>query len=250
MLRSLKQLHGFSMAVADGPAGVLDDAYLDDGIWTVRHLVLRLEDAVKLLISPSMVRRIDWIDRIIHLDMERRDLSKGKQADDDLPVSVRKEREAQRRFAYVACAGVPGACHGGAPFALPSWAMDDLVSDAAAGDPHLQSVRELIGYRARALEGKAGRIVDFLFDERTWTVPFLGIATRRRLRTARTAVPTRFASAVDWARRAVSIDLGRSHILAGPTLPYLASLEALTAGCRSELEAHYGAPSYGGAERP
>jgi hypothetical protein len=249
MLRSLKELNGFAMAVADGPAGVLDDAYLDDGIWAVRHLLLRLEEGLKLLIPPSMVRCIDWIGRTVQLDMARSQLACRRSAEEDPPVSVLKEREAQRRFANVACTGIPGVFHSGAPYSFPAWPLDD-ADPVAHGDPHLESVRELIGYRARAFEGRVGRIVDFLFDESTWKVPFLGISTRRGVRTARTAVPTRFASAVDWTRRAVAIDLGRSFILAGPSLPYVSSLETLTAACRTELDRHYDFPSFGGPEGP
>jgi len=248
MLRSLKELNGFAMAVADGPAGVLDDVYLDDGIWAVRHLVLRLEEGLKLLIQPTLVRSIDWFGRHVRLDMERRDLAAARPADADPPVDVLREREAQRRFAYAASTGIPGACHGGAPYAFPVWPLDDL-EPMAEGDPHLRSVKELIGYRARAFEGRVGRVVDFLFEERSWDVPFLGIATRRGLRSSRTAVPTRFASAIDWARRSVTVGLGRGLILAGPDLPYLMSLESLAA-CRTELDAHYGFPAFGGPEGP
>jgi hypothetical protein len=247
MLRSLKGFNGFSMAVADGPAGVLDDVYLDDGIWAVRHLVLRLEEGIQLLIPPAVVRGIDWIGRTVRLDMERRHLASLRPADEDLPVSVLKEREAQRRLAYAACAGMPGACHGGAPYAFPVWPLDDFGAEAV-GDPHLRSARELIGYRARAFEGKVGRVVDFLFDESSWKIPFLGIAVRRRMRATNTAIPTRFASAVDWARRAVSIDLGRSFILAGPSMPYFPSLESLTTACRTEGDTPRDFPVFGGPE--
>jgi PRC-barrel domain len=63
MLRSMKDLNGFTIGATDGDIGQVETWYFDDASFTVRHLVVdtsRWLVGRKVLISPRVLRDIDW----------------------------------------------------------------------------------------------------------------------------------------------------------------------------------------------
>ena len=63
MLRSMKDLSGFTIGATDGDIGTVTDGDFDDLSFTVRYLV---DDSGgwltgrKVLLSPIAVRKMDW----------------------------------------------------------------------------------------------------------------------------------------------------------------------------------------------
>jgi hypothetical protein len=55
-----------------------------------------------------------------------------------------------------------------------------LPEDAAdsAGDNHLRSAQEVMGYRIQAQDGAIGHVEDFILDDGTWQVRYIIIDTR------------------------------------------------------------------------
>jgi PRC-barrel domain len=62
MLRSMKDLMGFTIGATDGDIGRVDAWYFDDATFTVRHLVVDTGGWLggrKVLISPMALRDVD-----------------------------------------------------------------------------------------------------------------------------------------------------------------------------------------------
>ncbi len=73
-LRSVDVLAGFHLAATDGDIGHVTDLLVDDIGWGVRYLVIDTRNWLperQVLMSPYAVRRIDWSERRIHLDVTR-----------------------------------------------------------------------------------------------------------------------------------------------------------------------------------
>jgi hypothetical protein len=70
MLRSLKELQGYTVRATDGDVGSLGDFYFDDQSWTIRYLVIDTGNWLKgrrVLIPPAVggapkavIHEIEW----------------------------------------------------------------------------------------------------------------------------------------------------------------------------------------------
>ena len=70
-LRSTREVTGYHVAASDGEVGHVEDFVLDDGSWTVRHVVVDTSNwpgGRNVLLSPALVRSIDWSRRKVHID--------------------------------------------------------------------------------------------------------------------------------------------------------------------------------------
>lgn len=75
-LRSTREVIGYHIAASDGDIGHVDDFIIDDGSWTVRHIVVDTSNwpgGRSVLLSPTAVDSIDWSRRKVHVNatMER-----------------------------------------------------------------------------------------------------------------------------------------------------------------------------------
>lgn len=70
-LRSTREVMGYHIAGSDGDTGHVEDFVIDDGWWTVRHIVVDTSNwpgGRSVLLSPAAVRSIDWSRRKVHVD--------------------------------------------------------------------------------------------------------------------------------------------------------------------------------------
>ena len=78
MLHKTSYMRGFHLVATDGEIGHVDDFLIDEN-WNVRYLVVDTSNWIggrTVLLSPDWVRRVDWNNREIHVDMSR-DAVKG-----------------------------------------------------------------------------------------------------------------------------------------------------------------------------
>ncbi|MCJ7539085.1 MAG: PRC-barrel domain-containing protein [Desulfobacterales bacterium] len=71
-LRSVKEVAGYHVAATDGKAGKVSDFIVDDNIWTIRYLVLDIQNSVKdkkVLLPPDWVNTVDWLSRVVNVDL-------------------------------------------------------------------------------------------------------------------------------------------------------------------------------------
>jgi sporulation protein YlmC with PRC-barrel domain len=73
-LRSAKEISGYHIQALDGEIGHVEDFLFDGSTWTIRYLVIDTSNWIggrTVLVSPDWVRRVDWDNREIHVDMSR-----------------------------------------------------------------------------------------------------------------------------------------------------------------------------------
>ncbi len=76
-LRSAREVIGYYVAANDGDIGHVADLLVDDGSWTIRHLVIDTRNWLagrRVLIGPDRLRSVDWIERTITLDLSRNEI--------------------------------------------------------------------------------------------------------------------------------------------------------------------------------
>jgi hypothetical protein len=71
-LRSVNEVVGYHLQALDGEIGHIDDFMVDGQSWTVRYLVIDTSNWIGgriILVSPEWVRRVEWPNRLVYLDM-------------------------------------------------------------------------------------------------------------------------------------------------------------------------------------
>lgn len=71
-LRSVKEVTGYHIAATDGEAGRASDFIVDDDIWALRYLVVDIQGRgkdKKVLLAPDWINTVDWLNRIIDVDL-------------------------------------------------------------------------------------------------------------------------------------------------------------------------------------
>jgi len=73
-LRSIEAVTGYHIDASDGEIGHVEDFLIEDADWSIHYLVVDTKNwwpAKKVLISPRSAQRVDWSDKLVHLDVSR-----------------------------------------------------------------------------------------------------------------------------------------------------------------------------------
>lgn len=231
---SLKELNGFALAALDGDVGHAREAYFDDEHWTIRHIVVDTGGWLtgrKVLISPHAILRIDADRRCIEVALERGRIETAPDIDTARPVSRQHEISIYDHYGWPywwsggSLWGATAHPLAGAVLAppspgagLPPGMAEQLQAQGSAGDPHLRSSAEVIGYHVEASDGEIGHIDDFLFDERSWSIVFAVVDTGNWLPGRQVLIAPRWIERIDWGERRAWVRLTRAAVESSP--PY------------------------------
>jgi hypothetical protein len=226
MLRSTKDLKGFSIGATDGDIGHVEAFYFDDVSFTIRHLVVDTGGWLggrKVFISPKALRDIDWDGRRIHAALTKAQVEKSPDIDTDEPVSRQKEIEYYRYYGYPSYWSGP-YLWGGYPFPVASpepatgleherrWEWGPEKS----GDAHLRSSTDVVGYHIAATDGDLGHVDDFLVDDERWSIHYMVVDTSNWWLGKKVLVSSDWITSVDWNNSLLHVDLTREKIKNSP----------------------------------
>ena len=226
MLRSTKDLKGFSIGATDGDIGHVEAFYFDDVSFTIRHLVVDTGGWLggrKVFISPRSLRDIDWDDRRIHAALTKAQVEKSPDIDTDQPVSRQKEIEYYRYYGYPSYWSGP-YLWGGYPFPVatpePAASFEHERrwewGPGENGDAHLRSSAVVIGYHIAATDGDLGHVEDFLVDDERWSIRYMVVDTSNWWFGKKVLVSSDWITGVDWNTSLLHVDLTREKIKNSP----------------------------------
>jgi PRC-barrel domain protein len=211
MLRSANKIIGHRLSALDGEIGRATDFLLDDGQWVLRYLVVETGAWLakrRVLIAPAVLNKADWTSRRMVLEATREQVKTAPVLEADMP-SRQHELELSRHYGWNVC---------GLGDYPPDPAMVPLPegSPSLAGDPHLSSVKELVGYGLEAQDGNVGHIEDFIVEDDTWSIRYLVIDSRSWLSGRKLLIETAWLGAVNHEDRQISVQVPGSRIEALP----------------------------------
>lgn len=209
MLRSIKNLGGYTLQATDGEVGKVREFYFDDQTWTVRYLVADTGNWLVgrlVLLSMASLGNPDWERKLFPVNLRKAQVEKSPPIEADEPVSRQMELDLHSYYGWP-----------------PYWNASAYIAAARvnaqqdrAGDPHLRSTREVIGYHIQATDGEIGHVDDFVVDDEVWVIRYMVVDTRNWLPGKKVLVAPLWTSDIDWASRRVSVDLARDTIKSGP----------------------------------
>lgn len=219
MLRSMKEVYGYDILGADGEIGVVDEFYFDDQHWTIRYLVVNTHKWLpgrRLLVSPLALSKPLWAARMLPATLTREQVEKSPDIDLDKPISRQHEIILNEHYGWhpwwTAMRSVPP----------PPTHVEKDVERVAEGDPHLRSIREVIGYHIQARDGEIGHVEDFILSEPIWDIQYMVVDTRNWLPGRRVLVALQWIIQVAWAEQKVHLDLLRRTVKNSPEYDPLA----------------------------
>jgi hypothetical protein len=248
MLRSFDHLVGYDLRAKDGRIGKVADVLFDDAAWFARYLVADTGgwlDSRKVLIAPESLGEADFETNALPVSLTKSEVESSPSLATDAPVSRQQERALRRHFGWFSwwaqpqLGSLPPSPGETSTHVPPS--TTTAIEDPPSGDPNLRSCREVIDYHIDATDGEIGHVSDFVFDDFTWKVRYLVVATRNWLPGKKVLISPDWIEAVRWADRKVSVGLERQRVKDAPE--YLP-----TAPINREYEARlydfYGRPVY------
>jgi uncharacterized protein YrrD len=263
MLRSIKDLEHYAIGATDGDIGHVEDFYFDDDAWVIRYLVVDTGTWLvgrQVLISPISILEPDWITRTLPVSITREQVRNSPDIDTRQPVSRQHESLYLQYYGYDNYWGgesmwgnsifpftmIPGFVGYGA--GRPGSAQEEAAFRQAErervrnADPHLRSCNAIVGYQLHATDGDIGHVDGFLLDEDTWAIRYLVVETGHWWLGHKVLIAPAWISAVSWADRSVSVNLGRDAVRNSP--PYVVGAD-WSRERDIRLYEHYGRTWYG-----
>jgi PRC-barrel domain len=223
MLRSLKDLEGYTVSASDGDVGRVVDFLVEDQRWTIRYLVVETGgffNERRVLISPVSFGKVEWSTRRVELALTKDKIKNAPSIDTNQPVSRQHEWNFFRYYEYPYYWGYSGVWGIGAyPRLLGT---GDIYADSAerlehaSGDVHLRSVNEILGYHIQGKDDAIGRLDDFIVDDETWELRYLVVDTSTWWFGKKALLAPYWASSVSFADRKIQVDVPRQFVKNAP----------------------------------
>ena len=263
MLRSMKDLEGYTIRATDGDIGQVNDFYFEDDKWVVRYLIVEAGhwlSSRKVLISPIALGAPDRTKRILPVSITKEQVKNSPDIDTDKPVSRQEEMRYHGYYGYPyywGGAGIwglgayPGMMLSGGGYLgadagyLAERAEHNRMTREVAlhehGNPHLRSGNAVMKYHIEASDGGIGHVEGLLLDEDTWAIRYFIVDTSNWWLGHHVLIARDWIQNVSWPDRSVSVNLTRQAVKDAP--PY----ESATALDRNEeihLYKHYKRAGY------
>jgi hypothetical protein len=95
-LRSVAEVTGYHIAATDGEIGHAEDFIVEDETWWFRYIVVDTRNWLpgrKVLVSPQWIRKIEWSERMVHVDLTQEQVEASPPYDPTAAVNRRYEEQ-------------------------------------------------------------------------------------------------------------------------------------------------------------
>ena len=244
MLSKAKTLNGFKLEGLDGEIGSVKEFYFDDRHWTIRYLVASTGTWLsgrQVLISPYALNSVIKGEKLVSVDLTRKQIENSPSLDSDKSVSQQFE---VKYYGYYGYPVYWGGLSGWGDFPYPErdrskWAKP--ANGAKAWDRHLRSTHEVTGYHVQALDGEIGHVEDFIIDDETWAIRYLVVGTKNWWPGKKVLVAPQWTESVSWSESKVFVNLSRETIKDSPEYT---EESLLTRDYEADLHRHYDRRGY------
>jgi sporulation protein YlmC with PRC-barrel domain len=221
MLRSARELFGYTISARDGTIGTLRDVLFDDATWDLRYLVADIGSWLldtHVLLPPEIFEQPRREERTVPVRTTRERIQRAPWVEDHPPVSRRAGEWLLVHGGYwphLLEAGIGAGLTGRRLTAhLTAKAAAETRPDA---DPHLRSAREVVGYHIHATDGPIGHVEDFILETDARIIRHVVVDTANWWPGKQVLVAPDRTTDIDWPGRTVHIELGREEIKHAPS---------------------------------
>lgn len=244
MLKSLKELSGFTIQATDGDIGTVDDFYFEEDTWKIRYVIVDTGHWLpgrRVLLAPVAIGRPDWENRKLPVALTRQRVRESPEFTTDLPLLRTNEFDLHQHYLWEPY-WLPGFTGVGESLGLPYGPIpvdeneEEPEPEVNTRAARLHSVSATLGDDILATDGSVGHLEDFIFDEMAWVIRWLAVDTGVWIAGKKVLIPTNWVTNVDQTASTIQLDLEKKLIESSPdydpSLPVGPQLEA-------QLESHY-----------
>ncbi|MCW8964202.1 MAG: PRC-barrel domain-containing protein [Gammaproteobacteria bacterium] len=262
MLRSLKEITGYTLQETDDVIGTCKDFLFDDGLWVIRYMVADTGSWLshhKVLITPGSLGEPDWQTERLRVKLTREQIEACPPLDSHAPISREYEISYHEHFEipfYWMGAdfreGMPGMdgvinTVDDLPDIEEEAAVADEPSGEEPGEGRLRSAIEVMNYSVSASDENAGRVDDIIIDDSNWVIRYLAIDTGHVIPDRKVLINTEWIDSVSWEKESVFLDLTHEAVLECP--PFDPD-EAVNREYEVRLYDYHGRPRYWEKKQP
>jgi hypothetical protein len=243
MLWDVSVIKGYKIVGSDGALGTASDFLFDDESWKMRWLVVQAGHWLsrrETLIPISALGQPDPASRQFPVNLTVRQAEECPDIGRDLPVSRQAESDLYAYYGwepYWAGSYFEGAI--AADFVPPRYRPEARMQNVStvsplkkAGDPHLRSAEEVIGYHIHATDGEIGHVDGFLTEEFGWGIRHIKVDLKKCIPGSKVLVSPLCVSMIDWIERLVFLNVDREEVrdcpLYDPSTTVAGAYEALS----------------------
>lgn len=241
MLRSTKDLIGYSVLAEDGKAGKVKDALFGDRHWRLRYLdvetraglhlnlhyvsdALNPEEAVtRRLVAAQYLGspKVGLDRRAISASLTLEEVGRCPGFDEKLPVEEKYDREFRRFFRHAIYDERPilgGFGHASYVPPVSAYEHSDeelrhhLERMSEIAGEHMHSARAVMDYHARGQDENLGVVSDLILDTESWTFAYFVLDTRHGIPSKKYLVPMSEVAALDWSSSTLHVELSRETL--------------------------------------
>lgn len=242
-------LKEYAVEAKDGRLGSVKDCLFDQRNRKIRWMVLDTGNWLsgrQVLIHPSAFGSLNRLRNTVPVDLTKLQIEASPEIAFDRPVSLQHQDELYGYYGWDSMWGGSGY-YAGFPMAtekasnLPMHAGAASAPDTASGDPNLQSMHAVQGYRIEATDGIIGHLENFLIDDLTWDISYL-VADTRNWWVGQHVLLSPFAvKEFDWIQRQIHVSASREQVKASPPWNPEAAVDE---SYQTRLHTHYDWPRH------
>jgi hypothetical protein len=222
MLRSIKEFYGDKLGASDGDIGHVKDFYFDDQNWAVRYVIADTGTWLmsrQVLLSPHSIGRLDPAEKILSVNLTRKQIEDSPTIESHKPVSRQYEEEYYRYY------GWPYYWQGDGLWGMSGFPILEMPPTPLPGvppvaidphrervDAHMRSTQAVKGYHLQASDGITGHVCDFMMDDHSWAIRQLVIKTGHRFSGKEVQIPTESVERISYEDSTVFVNLSKEAV--------------------------------------
>jgi hypothetical protein len=250
MLRSSKEMEGFTIKAIDGDIGNLHEFYFDDHTWIIRYIIVDTGswlDEKLVLISPNAFKAVNMEKGFFELGLDKQQIEDSPPVDKHKPVSRQKETELIGYYGWpMYWTGIGGPTIGAFPPANTAIKKNEkeiraMRKNEDQNDTNLRSTRAVISYGIHASDGQIGHVEDFLIDDGTWNIRYLIVDTKNLLPGKKVITALDWVDKIVWSESSVHLKLTKEQIKNSPEYD---PSRPVSRDYETEIHEYYGKEKY------
>jgi hypothetical protein len=176
-----------------------------------------------VLISPHAFGSLDRVEKVLCVNLTRKQIEASPSIESHKPVSRQYEEEYYRYY------GWPYYWQGSEVWGMSGFPLLELppkllsnerapasVPQSERADAHLRSTQAVNGYHIQASDGTIGHICDFLMDAKAWAIRQLIVKTGHRFSGKEVRIPTSLVERISYDDSTVFVNLTTAAVQGSP----------------------------------
>ncbi len=261
LFRSLKNLIGSTVRALDGNIGTVADFYIDDFDWMVKYVVVQVEgtQVPRLsLLAPLAFGDLENTpeEGVFPVQVTRATILNSPLLRQEEPVSLRHLTAIHSYYQWPIYWEIGGSAEPG-PIEedMSGYPIVEMMTDVEAQrdafshseDPHLRSVKEVVGYYINTRDGvQAAHVVDFLAEDEDWRVMYMVANAGSKAENRYVLLSPTWVDEIHWPDHEINLDLKTETVQKSP--PYDPEM-ILDREYEEQLFHHYNRKAYWSREK-